>query len=144
MSSIIKYKFSDGDNVLCLYFEGVLDIETLKALMVLLKRFDRDNGVEYDKFADFTNLESMNVGFEELVPFTDNRILELNKTQTKIKAAGIVNSTTQFGIGKIFDALMSGINYETYLCKNINEAAESLGVESSLLELTDEFEIISI
>jgi hypothetical protein len=81
---------------------GVLDREDLTAVTMEIERLE-DEGPPKDRLTDFTALDRIDVGFEEVFALAMRRALR--EVAAPIKSALIANRPVQFGFARMFEML---------------------------------------
>lgn len=85
----------------------------------------------FNRFTDFSNTDVSGVRFEEI-----KQIYWLRKTDYKgppVKSVFYVISDLQFGVVRMYQALMSSTQIEVEICRTKSECSLALGVPEAIL-----------
>ena len=102
---------------------GVLDRADLNAVTTEVERLEED-GPPKDRLTDFTALERIDVGFEEVFALAMRRMQR--QVTAPIKSALVANRPIQFGFARMFEMLNDNPRIQIRIFGNLEEAQQWL------------------
>ena len=102
---------------------GVMDSADLNAVMAEVERLE-DEGPPKDRVTDFTALERIDVGFEEVFALAMRRAQR--QVAAPIKSALVANRPVQFGFARMFQMLNDNPRIQIQIFGTLEEAQQWL------------------
>jgi hypothetical protein len=102
---------------------GILDREDLNAVTAEVERLE-DEGPPKDRLTDFTALDRIDVGFEEVFALAMRRAQR--KVTAPIRSALVANRPVQFGFARMFEMLNDNPRIQIRIFGTLEEAQQWL------------------
>jgi hypothetical protein len=115
------------------YPEGVLD-GSMAAIMISLVGFEeRIIDEPFNRFADLSKLTAIHLDFMELADIAAKR-REACSGRQPVKTAFLATSAAAYGVARMFAALMEPSPIAVQVFRNVEDAAQWLGVPAEALQ----------
>ena len=102
---------------------GVLDLKELEAIAAEVERLE-DAGTVGDRLTDLSELERIDVGFEEVFAVALKRALR--EIRTPIRSALVASKPVQFGFARMFQMLNDNPRIQIRIFGSLQEAEQWL------------------
>jgi len=88
--------------------------------------------LRFNRFHDFTDISSINLGYEEISQICAEES-KMREAAEPVKACYLVPNTLLYGTIRMYESLISRSGVEVHVSYDIDELAEILGVEKTVL-----------
>jgi len=119
----MPYEFRDEGKYYYARLSGSLDRAELNAMTREVERLE-DSGVMLDRITDFTSVDRIDVGFEEVFAVAQRRAER--RVVTPIKSALVANRPVQFGFARMFQMLNDNPRIQIRIFGSLEEAQQWL------------------
>lgn len=130
-------KFIEELQLVCWYPTGELTEEKVISYYQALRTCHF--GASANRFCDFSRITSFHLDYPRLRGLVDHRKIHL-KDHTNIILVIYSTSVAGYGMARMYEALMEGWDMDIYVTDDLDEAAQVLQVDPSVLqfpEITD-------
>ena len=117
----MPYEFRDEGTYYYARLSGSLDRAELNAMTQEVERLE-DAGVMLDRITDFTSVERIDVGFEEVFAVAQRRAER--RVATPIRSALVANRPVQFGFARMFQMLNDNPRIQIRIFGSLEEAQQ--------------------
>ena len=119
----MPHEFRDEGKYYYARLSGTLDRAELTAMTEEVERLE-DAGVMLDRITDFTSVERIDVGFEEVFAVAQRRAER--RVATPIRSALVANRPVQFGFARMFQMLNDNPRIQIRIFGSLEEAQQWL------------------
>ena len=119
----MPYEFRDEGTYYYARLSGSLDPAELNAMTQEVERLE-DAGVMLDRITDFTSVERIDVGFEEVFAVAQRRAER--RVATPIRSALVANRSVQFGFVRMFQMFNDNPRIQIRIFGSLEEAQQWL------------------
>jgi hypothetical protein len=119
----MPYEFRDEGRYYYARLSGSLDRAELNAMTQEVERLE-DAGVMLDRITDFTSVDRIDVGFEEVFAVAQRRAER--RVATPIRSALVANRPVQFGFARMFQMLNDNPRIQIRIFGSLEEARQWL------------------
>ena len=131
----MKFKFIE--NILCVWFGNMLSAKTLEETLDEAQQFEQEKDYAFNKFVDLTKVDSVNISYDEMFVIAINRQIFIETLTDKFKTAVLVSTPLTYGLVRMFEMLVESEKITVKPFKNLQDAADCLGVDAELLKPND-------
>lgn len=116
--------------------KGCATLKTLNQFVEKIERCESDYPSGFDRFIDFSGLESINLNFDDIHQIAQDRKRDMKSDRT-IKIAIWAPTDVAFGIGRMYQTIIFSDKIIVNVCRTIEEASAWIQREVDLLANPD-------
>lgn len=127
------YKTKIVDNIICSKLTGELDSTLASEWVDKLEEQEKTTKQTLHRFHDVRDINAVHLSFDDLWSIAQRRISAYEAGHENV-AAFWVNTPLNYGIARMYQSLTDGTPFKIEVLYDLDEVAEFLGVEKSILE----------
>ncbi len=114
--------------------KGVLDTKKILEFVTFLNEQSQQHDPHFNRFVDLCHISGVSVRYEDLYPIAEQRKIYYNSNvKQKVKMAFLVNNPFTYGMARMYMILTSNPLLKVNILKKMEEVANFLEVDISLL-----------
>jgi hypothetical protein len=126
--------YKKGFNLLVCHLRGELTSDIMNDIAICRDCIQKEGLTQTNRFHNLTDISSVNLGFKEVYQIC-NAESNLRTSAQPIKACYLVSNKLLYGTIRMYQALIENSGVEAHVSFDIDELADILGVEKSVLTL---------
>lgn len=127
------YKTKIVDNIICSKLVGELDAVLASEWIKKLEKQEAKTKTTYNRFHDVREINAVNLSFDNLWGIAQKRLETYENLEATISVF-LVSTPLNYGISRMYQSLTDGTPVKIEVVYDIEEAANFLNVNKSLLE----------
>ena len=124
--------YRDDYNLLVCHPKGELTANIVNDIAICRECIQKAGLTQVDRFHDLTDITSVNLKFDQVFQISQEES-KLRENAKPIRACYLVPNTVLYGTIRMYQTLIEDCGVEVHVSYDINELAEILGVEKSVL-----------
>ena len=124
--------FREDYNLLVCHPKGELTVDMMHGIADCRECIQKPGLHQTDRYHDLSDISSVDFGYEEVSQICEEESERRESTQP-IKACYLVTNTLLYGTIRMYKALIARSGIEVHVSYDIDELAEILGVEKTVL-----------
>lgn len=128
-----KYISKIVDNILCAKISGELNADLANVWVEDLENKEAESDITLHRFYDVREINAVHLTFDDLWGIAQRRMKAYEAGEANISAFW-VSTPLNYGVSRMYQALTDGTPFKIEVLYQLNEVADFLGVEVSLLE----------